>query len=38
MKSLFWFCVGVVVGLFMPTPYGNEIRTWLLNTWHKFVN
>jgi hypothetical protein len=33
MKDIVYFCVGVVVGVFLPLPYADQVRAWLLKLW-----
>lgn len=33
MKDIFWFCAGVVVGVFLPLPYADQVRGWSLKLW-----
>jgi|WetSurSiteA1Bulk_404760.scaffolds.fasta_scaffold01663_10 hypothetical protein len=33
MKSIFWLCVGIVIGVFLPIPYADQVRAWVLKIW-----
>jgi hypothetical protein len=38
MGTIFWFVVGVIVGLFIPGPYNTTVKTWLVGLWNKIFS
>jgi hypothetical protein len=37
MKSIFWLCIGIVVGVFLPIPYADQVRAFILNLLEKIM-
>ena len=35
--SIVWLCIGIVIGLFIPGPFNNIIRGWLVSLWGRVV-
>jgi uncharacterized membrane protein YciS (DUF1049 family) len=35
--SIFWLCIGFIIGLFIPGPFNLTIRTVLINLWRKII-
>lgn len=32
---LFWLLLGFLIGLFVPTPFSEQIKGWLKSLWDK---
>jgi len=37
MGTIFWFIVGVIVGLFIPGPFNVTIKNQLSSLWNKIT-
>lgn len=35
MTEIFWFCLGIIIGLFIPGPYNETIKKGLISIWKK---
>lgn len=38
MMLLFWIAVGVIIGLFIPGPFNESIKSVLKSLWHKVID
>lgn len=36
--SIFWFILGVFVGMFIPGPYNEQIKNWVKTTWRRIFS
>jgi hypothetical protein len=33
--SILWLCIGILIGLFIPGPFNQVIRNWVVSLWNR---
>lgn len=36
--SIFWFALGILVGLFIPGPFNEAIKNWIKSLWGRITS